>query len=177
LAGALRSGGEDPEQDEALDAARVLLGGDMDRVVQRGLPVALHDQAVLAGDRGEFEHAETLLVEAAMVAGGLVTESDPIHADILYTRGLGFLARGETEQADACFAEGESAAVRAPGTSRSPQLNIQAARAWARSLQGEDHYDEAARALQAVERAMLQERGPEDTFVAHIKLLRRSLQS
>jgi len=177
LAGALRSGGEDPEQDEALDAARVLLGGDMDRVVQRGLPVALHDQAVLAGDRGEFEHAETLLVEAAMVAGGLVSESDPIHADILYTRGLGFLARGETEQADACFAEGESAAVRAPGTSRSPQLNIQAARAWAWSLRGEDHYDEAVRALEVVERVMLQERGPEDTFVAHIKLLRRSLQS
>jgi hypothetical protein len=177
LAGALRSGGEDPEQDEALDAARVLLGGDMDRVVQRGLPVALHDQAVLAGDRGEFEHAETLLVEAAMVAGGLVAESDPIHADILYTRGLGFLARGETEQADACFAEGEEAAVRVPGTSRSPQLNIQAARAWARSLQGEDHYDGAVRALEAVERVMLHERGPEDTFVAHIKLLRRSLQS
>jgi len=177
LADAFRAVGRDSEQDVPLEAARVLLGGDMDRVIQPGLPVALHDLAVLAGDRGEFEHAETLLVEAAMVAGGLVPESDPIHSQILYTRGLGLLARGELDQADACFVEGESAAARILGDPRSPQLHIQAARAWARSLQGEEHHGEAARDLQVTERVMLAERGPENTFVEHIKLLRRSLES
>ena len=147
----------------------------MDRVVQRVLPVALHDQAVLAGDRGEFEHAETLLVEAAMVAGGLVPESEPIHSQILYTRGLAYLARGETDRAEICFSEGEAAAARVERNSSSPQLNIQAARAWARTLEGEEHYGDAARALEVAGRLLLGERGPEDTLVEHIKLLRGRL--
>lgn len=175
LAQGLRAAGRHSEQDAPLEAARVLLGGDMDRVVQRVLPVALHDQAVLAGDRGEFEHAETLLVEAAMVAGGLVPDSEPIHSQILYTRGLAYLARGETDRAETCFAEGESAAARVERNSWSPQLNIQAARAWARTLQGEGHYLEAAGALEVAERLLLVERGPEDTLVEHIKLLRGRL--
>ena len=139
--------------------------------------MALHDQAVLAGARGEFEHAETLLVEAAMVAGGLVPDSEPIHSQILYTRGLAYLARGETDRAETCFAEGESAAARVERNSWSPQLNIQAARAWARTLQGEGHYLEAAGALEVAERLLLVERGPEDTLVEHIKLLRGRLLS
>ena len=177
LARALRSAGQDAEQDAPLEAARVLLGGDMDRVVQRVLPVALHDQAVLAGDRGEFEHAETLLVEAAMVAGGLVPESEPIHSQILYTRGLAYLARGETGRAETCFSEGMAAAARVETNSSSPQLNIQAARAWARTLEGEGHYDDAARDLEVAGRLLLVERGAEDTLVEHIKLLRGRLLS
>jgi hypothetical protein len=177
LARALRAVGRDSEIDAPLEAARVLLGGDMDRVIQPTLPVALHDLAVLAGDRGEFEHAETLLVEAAMVAGGLVPESDPIHAHILYTRGLALLARGEMELADRCFVEGETAAARVEGDPRSVQLNIRAARAWARALQGPEHCGEAVRELEATERVMLHQRGPENTFVEHLKLLRCSLQS
>jgi len=176
LAQALRAVGRVSEQDVPLEVARVLLGGDMDRVTQPGLPVVLHDLAVLAGDRGEYGHAETLLVEAAMVAGGLVPETDPIHSQILYTRGLCLLARHEFDAADSTFMEAEAQVARVEGNSASPQLNIQAARAWVRSLQGPEQRGQAARELAKTERLMLHQRGPENTFVEHIRLLRRSLE-
>lgn len=176
LAQALRATGRDSEIDDPLEVARVLSGGEMDRIPQVSLPVVVHDLGVAAGDRGEFEYAETLLVEAAMIASGLLPEEDPLHAQILYTRGLTLLARGEAEQADSLFAEAERRAAQGGVDPRSPELHIQAARAWARASEGRDHYGEVARSLQQTEKALVKLRGPENTFVQHLQILRRSLK-
>jgi len=176
LAQVLRASGRDSEIDEPLELARVLAGGEMDRIPQPSLPVVLHDLGVAAADRGEFEHAETLLVESAMLAAGLVPDDDPLHAQILYTRGLTLLARGQVEQAESIFVDAERRAAQGRSDPRFPQLYIQAARAWASARDGRDRYGEVVKVLRETEDQALRLRGPENTFSAHLRALRRSLE-
>ncbi|MEE2829463.1 MAG: hypothetical protein VX498_09755, partial [Myxococcota bacterium] len=176
LAQALRGAGRGSELEEPLESARVLAGGEMDRVPQPTLPIVLHDLGVAAGDAGDFEHAETLLVEAAMLAASLLKDGDPIHARILYTRGLARLARGENDLAEGLFADAEKRSSLEGRGRGASMLLIQAARAWARAGEGRDRHGEAARVLRETEEELVKLRGPENTIAAHVRGLRRSLE-
>ena len=105
-----------------------------------------------------------------------VPDDDPLHAQILYTRGLTLLARGQVEQAESIFVDAERRAAQGRSDPRFPQLYIQAARAWASARDGRDRYGEVVKVLRETEDQALRLRGPENTFSAHLRALRRSLE-
>ncbi len=171
LARALRAAGRFNEVEEPLEAARVLAGGDMDRLARPELPIALHDLGVAAGDRQEFAAAGTLLDEATMLASSLLPKDHPLRARILYTRALLYLADGHISRALDTIAEVEtydldevSAALAA------------ATRSWTQAQEGAHRFNEAHGGLQEASEALAEARGPDSAGAAHLRWLAKALR-
>jgi tetratricopeptide (TPR) repeat protein len=171
LARGLRAAGRFNEVDEPLEAARLLAGGDMDRIARPELPVALHDLGVSAADRGDWAAAATLLDEATMMASSLLPREHRLRGRILYTRGLMYLADADVSRAldhlDDAARQDMEAAERAL---------LDAARAWATAQEGAHRHLEMAGAMMDAHEALAGRRGPDSTGAAHLLLLARSLE-
>lgn len=170
LARGLRSAGRFNEVEEPLEAARVLAGGDMDRLARPELPIALHDLGVSGADRGEVAAAATLLDEATMLAGSLLPKKHPLRARILYTRALMFLADADLSRAidhlDEAGGYELDAAARAL---------LDGARAWAVAQEGAHRHLEMGAALMEAHQALADQRGADSAGAAHLRLLAKSL--
>jgi len=171
VARALRAAGRFNELDEPLDAARVLAGGDMDRLARPELPIALHDLGVSAADRGDGAAAATLLDEATMLAGSLLPRKHPLRARILYTRGLMFLADADLSRAIDHLDE-------AAGYDLDPAARalVAGARAWAVAQEGAHRHLEMGVSMTEAHELLAGARGPTSAGAAHLKLLAKSLQ-
>jgi tetratricopeptide (TPR) repeat protein len=175
LAQALRAAGRSTELEEPLERARVLAGGDMDRLPRALLPMVLHDLGVAHADRGEMAAAATLLDEAAMMAMSLLPSTHPGRARIAYTRGLLYLAEGKQDRAQAQFERAMDPRMGAPPPEHPDVAMVKAAQAWARSREGAHRYVEAEAMLREAEGVLVTARGEGCIPAAHLRTLRKSL--
>ena len=120
----------------------------MDRQVQETLPIALHELALVAADRGDFEGADTLLVEAAMMAAGLLPDADRNRSRIAYSRGLLKMAQNHSHLA-ASQLESVITELGGPAVPGLGNALAAGARAWALAQEGTHRHDEAIEHLKA----------------------------
>jgi hypothetical protein len=173
LAQALRAAGRASEVDEPLERARVLSGGNLDRPAHAALPVALHDLAVAAGDRGDWKAARTLVDEASMMGRSLRPDDHALQASLRCTRAQLDLAEGDNE---AALDQAQRARVRhgASLPEDHPALALlDATEGWTRAQQG--LRSEALVSLERAEQNLRAVRGERSNALAHVRLLRRSL--
>jgi len=175
LAQALRAAGRTAEVGEPLERARVLAGGNLDRPAHPALPVALHDLAVAAGDRGEWKAARTLVDEASMMGRSLRPDDHALQASLRCTRALLDLAEGDTVSA---LDQAQRARLRhgkTLGDDHPALALLDATEGWTRAQQG--LRSEALGSLERAEASLNALRGERSNAVEHVRLLRRSLDS